>query len=459
MRGGLESPSKNNIENEIKKFIEGSGDNKATRSPDPVSPLKGTYKNFNIPKELQRTSRELQGLTESLKFYIVKVIHEDKGLQRIRREKKFSPSRLSNYCKDLIEEGLIYKPFYSCWDATQKGILFLQKKDPKISLGKKALLGSVSSPPEGSEPRTEILNIHVHALAIKFELINDGSDPVFWTRTSDLTHSKKYFHYDKNYTIERTSRSIIIHLDFHVNLNDPRFMDKGIENELVTRINSAVVLIESNNVKINRKKPMDINVEYAIEDPLTRELRNFFKASSEIIDLGRLREKIFKDGKDQAAKLFWDQSHGRSIETKDRRAARNWAMIGENVASIKEGFTPLLNDFKEALQEETKARHEETQARYLEVHNKQLHQRVLEKMEDTLKSLDNKISSMSYSDEYLEILEKRKTPKSLTELVTCHKCGARFSKKFLYCPNPSCKTKVGIIGYFNKRKEDENYEN
>lgn len=418
--------SSEEIERELLEFI-----NENDKKQDRV---------ISKPKQLQakttsRKNKQLQEKFEDLKLYILKIISQDGKLDRIKIEKGWSDSRLSNYTRKLKDEGLIIKAGYGSWNLTQKGYLYLSKNKPEISIRKPPKLRPISTSKDSA------VDIHVHSLRIKFELLEDNSDPSFWNRKSDMAYTEKYFHYSENMTIEKTSKSIILHIDFNISLNDPKLLDGKLSMELIDRINSSIEVLESNGIAINRKLPMDINVEYGIETPITRNIRKFLSASSEILDLRRMREKLFAEGLEQEAWSKIDASHGRGIDTSDLLYIRKLLEMPETVDSLSKSMIPVLGDLKEV-------------NTHLAINIKE-HYGVLGEMKLTLSDIRNELRIKRE----LDIIEKPDDPENID--LNCPFCDARFSKKLLLkrkfiCPNDSCYRDLRHwFSKYNGEKPDE----
>jgi len=386
---------------------------------------------------------------ESLNLFILKTIHETQSLSRIKKELDIKKSNLSHKLKPLKEQGLIKRVGYGTWELTQKGLLLLHKNNKEISIGKAASQRSISTANKFNKVQN-IIDIHVHSFRIKFPILENTSNNDFWDKTSNFSYAgKKKFKYCRNFTIESTGKSIIIHVDFKISLNDPKIFDSKFNQKIYNRFNKAVALLENNEIKIDRTKPSDIMIEYAIQTPLTRELRRLGLAKGCFLDLKRIREKIFERGLEQKAWTKLDQSHPESVETNDSKYTKLFLEMPENIQKmtnsmigLDQKLVPTLNIVAESNER-------------LSV-NLNKHLKVLGEMESTLKLIQQSISRK----DKIERLEKnynRDTSKS-PKMIECPLCHASLSEKLLYerefiCP--SCHKQLDLYFPFLKKEKEK----
>lgn len=433
------------LEDQLKKYLKEIRERKVPALQKRENKLNSNNK--VVQKVVQKSS-------SNLNYYYKQILESiNDGLipKQITRKLSWSKTKLHYHTNKLIEQGLITKSGHgvsTIWELTQKGNLYLHNKDPNFSIGKVASQSSISieSSSNIKKPKDyKVIDVHVHALRIKFDLINDGSSD-FWVRNSDMVYYKKYYRYEKEFTIEKTSKSIIIHIDFHISLNDPKLFEDDFGDKLLSKINRSVEFLDLNKIEIDKTKPMDINVEYAIETPLTRELRKFTGLSSEYLDLNRLREKLFKEGLDQEAYAKFDGSHKKSLETVDRLYVRKILEMPEVIDGLDKKLTPAIDKLTEQIN-----LHLEVQK---ETKNLSISQsEVLKKMNDTLSQIstvfrkEQKISNIIRDLEHPKVKEK-----SYIECV-CPFCKASMSSRLLLERDficPSCSKPLNL--YFPNLK-------
>ena len=380
---------------------------------------------------VQDSSKIVQKDSSNLNYYVLKIIAEDQKLDRIFKEKNWSKSRLSYYLKPLKEAGLILMVGKGTWELTQKGSLYLHKFDKDFSIRKTPLHRFVSSgTSEG------LLDVHVHNLRVKFDLIKDDSKSEFWNKMTELAYSRKYYHYDTDFTIEKTSKSVLVLIDIKLSIDDPKLLDDKFIAGIYDKINKAVSLIEGNGIEIDRSKPMDSYVEFAYQTPMTRAYSRLLKLeSSPIIYLGRLREKIFKEGSEQEAKAWISMSHPESWQSTDY-------LLGERLLKMPDNIQETVRLLQGSLSTQQALANQQL----LNISNQRSMIDLLSKMEKSLTEIRREFT----------VERVLKKPSEDSEILECPICHASFSKKlllFLQLLCPSCHS--NLEGWYKSRHDKE----
>lgn len=329
------SKSVEQLEKELRDFLKKQKEKKVSALPK---------KEFlSKRKEVKESKREVKVKVKNFYLYVLREIANGLSLKQICKKYSISKQNLNWYVKYLKSRGFIIKVGYGIWEITQKGKDHLFKYDERSSMRKAVLQRSIASP--------KLNDIYVHSLRVKFPKISDNSRKGFWVDQSDLTYSIKTYHYHNQFTLEKTSKSIIVLLAFNVSGDKPNDFENKFNKELAERLNLAVGYMEENNIEVDRTTKRDIMVEYAIHDPLMRELRNMGFKLGEFLDLQRIREQIFSGGLKQDAYAKIDSTPQTfTRETNDRAYVKKVLSMPEVIDSLDKRLVPTLDKLTEQIE-------------------------------------------------------------------------------------------------------------
>lgn len=373
-------------------------------------------------KNSQRTRKEVA----KCNIHVLNDIAEGLTAQQIRKKNNWKNYELYRHLKPLKDQGFIKKISYALWEITQKGKEYLEQNKGKIFKGTEGVHRFVSSETTG------INEIRVHAFRIKFPLLKDNSELNFWGNPDYFGYNVRSYNFLVKTSKDRITlqkigkdnKTLEVKLHFFLNVAGHKDFEKKFYDALIERLNYVSFILDENAIEIERDKPSDINIEFAIKTPYTEELRKIDSLPfDELLDLKRLRKKIFKLGRDQKAIVKTDRSDPKALETNDPLHGNLLLKMPETIEHLSQSLIPTLAQLRDANLDLAE--------------NMKTHVSVLKKIDTGIGLLNKTLTDQHKVDRIAKSLTDP-TIKIDSEMMKCPLCESKFSKNLYLERNKVC---------------------